>query len=97
MASASGLDLDRALSIFNLSSGRNECTRTFLPAVLAGQHLETGLTVAEFRDALDMVASRAAEMRLPVPLISLSHELWTTRQRELGGEVDGARVLAEVL
>jgi 3-hydroxyisobutyrate dehydrogenase len=96
-AKAAGLDLGRVLSIFNLSSGRNECTKTFLPALISGAQPKTGITVAQFRDALTFMTSWTANSRIPTPLASLSRELWTKQEKESGGRSDGVEVLAAVV
>jgi 3-hydroxyisobutyrate dehydrogenase len=96
-AKAAGLDLSRALSIYNLSSGRNECTRAILPELLAGGSPETGSTVAEFLDSLALASSWAGDCKIPVPLVALAHELWTGHEKELGAQADGAKAFAAAI
>jgi 3-hydroxyisobutyrate dehydrogenase len=84
----SGIDLDRALSIFNLSSGRNSCTS----ALAAGRENQIDLhserTVGSVIAAGRWAKRMAVQREWSLPLTSLALELWETTSKQVGLEAD---------
>lgn len=88
LAKASGIEAGRALEVFNLSSGRNECTR-YLSSVCGG--IEPG--VADYSAntvwrALRWMAARGAPQERMFRLAPLAAEQWETIVAHMGPDAD---------
>lgn len=93
LAQDSGVDVEQTFSIFNLSSGRNECTRALSSVSGEIRALRANCSVETILEALRWVTARGRERRGPLPMAALAAELWASIAREVGPDADAWRAM----